>query len=288
MTEHLTTTITSKSKTVQIGRHLPTAIIGERINPTGRKKLAAAIAAEDFDMVKQDAINQVAAGAAILDVNAGIPDANETVLLTKMVRSVSEVVDLPLCIDTANSDALAAALDTYKGKALINSVNGEAQALDRILPLAATHGAALIGLCMDDEGIPGTVDKRLAVADRIIDRAGRIGIPVEDIIIDPLVLSVGTNSNAGRIALQTIEKLTQEFGVNITMGTSNISFGLPDRDAINAAFVAMAIQAGATCPIANPLAPGLTSAVLAADLAMGKDEWAMRWIEAYREKVEEI
>ena len=284
MADHHTTTVTSKSKTVQIGRHLPTAIIGERINPTGRKKLATAIAAADFDMVKQDAIRQVEAGAAILDINAGIPEADEGALLVKAMQAVMEVVDVPLCIDTANPDALETALATYEGKALINSVNGETQTLDRILPFAAANGAAVIGLCMDETGIPDTVAKRLAVAGRIIDRAGRAGIPVEDVIIDPLVLSVGTDGNAGRVALETIGNLSREFGVNITMGASNISFGLPDREVINAVFVAMAIQAGVTCPIANPLAPGLTSAVLAADLAMGKDEWAMRWIEAFRAK----
>ena len=282
MTVKLTTTVSSKSKIVQVGRSLPTAIIGERINPTGRKKLAAAIVANNFDIVRQDAIDQVTAGAALLDVNAGIPGGDEPALLRETVRAVMEVSDVPLSIDTADPHALAAALAIYEGKALVNSVNGEERSLDAMLPLVKEHGAAVIGLCMDEDGIPESADKRLAVAARIIERAGRIGIPVEDIIIDPLVLTVGADGNAGSLTLKTIRRVVQEFGVNITMGASNVSFGLPDREAINATFIAMAIHAGLTCPIANPLVPGLTTAVLAADLAMGKDEWGARWIAAFR------
>jgi len=282
MTDHLTTTISSKTRSVSIHRASPTVIIGERINPTGRKQLQKAMEAGEFDVVRKDAVDQVAAGAAVLDVNAGVPDGDEPALIQEALRAVMAVTEVPICIDTANPDALQAALQIYEGKALVNSVNGETHSLENMLPLVKEYGAAVIGLCLDDDGIPPTAEKRLAVADTIIERAARLGIPAEDIVIDPLVLTLGTDSNAGKITLETIERVVKEFGVNITMGASNISFGLPDRTAINAAFIAMAIQAGLTCPITNPLEPDLKTAVLAADLTMGKDEWGMRWIEAFR------
>ncbi len=284
MTENLTTTISSKTQTVNISRNLPTVIIGERINPTGRKKLQAALEQKNFDIVRQDAVAQVAAGAAVLDVNAGIPDGDEPVLLKEAVLSVMEVTDVPLCIDTADPEALSAALSIYEGKALVNSVNGEERSLDKMLPLVKDYGAAVIGLCMDDAGIPDTPDKRMAVAAKIIERAGKLGIGPEEIVIDPLVLTMGADHNAGRVTLETTERIVKEFGVNITMGASNVSFGLPDRLYINAAFIAMAIHAGLTCPITNPLVAELTTAVLAADMAMGRDEWGTRWIEAFRSR----
>jgi len=278
----LTTTIASKRKTVTIHRDAPTVLIGERINPTGRKALQKALEAGDFEMVRRDALDQVAAGAAVLDVNAGVPGGNEPALIQAALRAVTDVTDVPLCIDTADPDALAAALDIYEGKALVNSVNGEERSLDAVLPLVKAHEAAVIGLCMDDEGIPPTAEKRLAVADKIIQRAVRLGIALEDIVIDPLVLTLGADSGAAKVSLETIERVVKEFGVNIAMGASNVSFGLPDRPRLNAAFIAMAIHAGLTCPITNPLEPELKIAVLAADLAMGKDEWGMRWIDAFR------
>ena len=284
MTENLTTTISSKTQTVNISRNLPTVIIGERINPTGRKKLQAALEQKNFDIVRQDAVAQVAAGAAVLDVNAGIPDGDEPVLLKEAVLGVMEVTDVPLCIDTADPEALSAALSIYEGKALVNSVNGEERSLDKMLPLVKDYGAAVIGLCMDDAGIPDTPDKRMAVAAKIIERAGKLGIGPEEIVIDPLVLTMGADHNAGRVTLETTERIVKEFGVNITMGASNVSFGLPDRLYINAAFIAMAIHAGLTCPITNPLVAELTTAVLAADMAMGRDEWGTRWIEAFRSR----
>ncbi|UCH22366.1 MAG: dihydropteroate synthase [Deltaproteobacteria bacterium] len=284
MTENLTTTVSSKSQTVEISRNLPTVIIGERINPTGRKKLQAALEENNFTIVRQDALDQVAAGATILDVNAGIPDGDEPVLLKEAVRIVMEATDVPLCIDTADPDALSAALSIYEGKALVNSVNGEERSLGEMLPLVKEYGAAVIGLCMDDDGIPESPEKRLTVAAKIIERASKLGIGPEDIVIDPLVLTMGADHNAGRITLETTELVVKEFGVNITMGASNVSFGLPDRMHINAAFMAMAIHAGLTCPITNPLVTELTTAVLAADLAMGRDEWGTRWIEAFRSR----
>lgn len=284
MAENLTTTISSKSQTVEINRALPTVVIGERINPTGRKKLQAELEAHKFNIAQHDASAQVLAGATILDVNAGVPDGDEPTLIQETIRAVMAVTDVPLCIDTADPDALAAALKIYEGKALVNSVNGETHSLENMLPLVKEHGAAVIGLCMDDDGIPSLPEKRLAVAGKIIERAAKLGIPTEDVVIDPLVLTVSVDINAALLTLKTTQLIVKEFGVNITMGASNVSFGLPDRSAINAAFMAMAIQAGLTCPITNPLDPDLAIAVLAADLAMGKDEWGDRWITAYRSR----
>ncbi len=287
MTENLTTTLKSKSKTIKINRDLPTAIIGERINPTGRKAVLEALQAGNFDIVRKDALDQVAAGAAALDINAGVPGADEPALIQKIIRNVMEVVDVPLCIDTANPQALAAALSVYSeyaGKALINSVNGEEKSLSAVLPLAKEHGAAVIGLCMDDNGIPATAEARFAVAARIIERAAKAGIPLEDVVIDPLAMAMSADSKAGRIALDTIQLVVKEFGVNISMGASNISFGMPDRKYINATYIAMAIHAGLTCPITNPLISEVNLAVLAADLSMGRDDYGMRWIKAYRKR----
>ncbi len=277
-----TTKLTYKGKTVSIHRDAPTVIIGERINPTGRKSVLAALQAGNFEVVRQDAIAQVEAGAAVLDVNAGVPGADEVALLSQVMQEVMAVVNVPLCIDTANPQALEAALKLYDGKALINSVNGEEKSLETVLPLAKEYGAAVIGLCMDDDGIPPTPEDRTAVAEKIIERAAQKGIPTEDVIIDPLAMTMGADHKAGWITLETAKLVVKEFGVNITMGASNISFGLPDRKYVNAAFIAMAIQAGLTCPITNPLVTEISKAVLAADLSLGKDEFGMRWIKAYR------
>ncbi|HZD57417.1 MAG TPA: dihydropteroate synthase [Anaerolineales bacterium] len=284
MTENLRTSLSSKTKTLEIQRGKPTVIIGERINPTGRKKVLAALQEGDFEVVRKDAIDQVAAGAHVLDVNAGVPGVDEVTLLQQVLRTVMEVSDVPLCIDTADPEALAGALNIYGGKALVNSVNGEEHSLDSVLPLVKEHGAAVIGLCMDDDGIPETAEKRLSVAAKIIERAGKLGIAPENVIIDPLALTMGSDSNAGRIALDTIELVVAEFGVNVSMGASNISFGLPDRKYINATFIAMAIHAGLTCPITNPLVPEVSIAISAANLVMGRDDYGMRWIKAYRER----
>jgi 5-methyltetrahydrofolate--homocysteine methyltransferase len=284
MSEHLVTSLRNKGKEVKISRRLPTVVIGERINPTGRKKVLEALEAEDFELVRQDAVSQVEAGAQVLDVNAGVPGADEVALLTRLMREVMDVVDVPLCIDTANPQALEAALKAYDGKALINSVNGEEKSLAAVLPIAKEFGAAVIGLCMDDDGIPNTPEERTAVADKIIQRAAKVGIPLEDIVIDPLAMTMGADHMAGLVSLETLKLVVREFGVNITMGASNISFGLPDRKYVNAAFMAMAIQAGMTCPITNPLVTEVRTAVLAADLALGKDEFGMRWIKDFRKR----
>ncbi len=284
MAKDLVTVVSSKTKTVEISRNHPVVIIGERINPTGRKQVLAALKEGNFDIVRQDAIDQVAAGAPILDVNAGVPGADEPVLLKQLMDVVGSVTDVPLCIDTADPAALAAALAGYEGKALVNSVNGEERSMAAVLPLVQEYGAAVIGLCMDDDGIPETPEARLKVAAKIIERAGKLGIGPENVIIDPLALTMGADSNAGKIALQALRLIIDEFGVNITMGASNISFGLPDRKYINSAFIAMAIYAGMTCPITNPLVPEVNTAILAADLVMGRDDYGMRWIQSYRQR----
>jgi len=287
MTKNLTTILKSKTKCIQISRDVPTTIIGERINPTGRKAVLEALQAGDFDLVRKDAIDQVAAGAAVLDINAGVPGADEPDLIQQIIRNVIGVVDIPLCIDTANPKALAAALSLYEGKALINSVSGEEISLNSVLPLAKEYGAAVIGLCLDGSGIPPTAEARFAVATRIIERATKAGIALEDVIIDPLAMAMSADSNAGRIALDTIKLVVKEFGVNISMGASNISFGMPDRKYINATYIAMAIHAGLTCPITNPLQVEVKTAILAADLSLGRDEYGMTWIKAYRRREKE-
>jgi 5-methyltetrahydrofolate--homocysteine methyltransferase len=282
MVKNLVTVVSSKTKTVEISRDHPTVIIGERINPTGRKLVLAALQEGNFDIVRQDAIDQVAAGAHILDVNAGVPGADEPALIKELMKMVMDVTDVPLCIDTADPEALAAALSVYEGKALINSVNGEERSLEAVLPLVKEYGAAVIGLCMDDDGIPESAEARLKVAGKIIERAGKLGIGPENIVIDPLALTMGADSSAGKLAFDTIKLVVEEFGVNITMGASNISFGMPDRKYINSTFIAMAILSGLTCPITNPLVPEVSTAVLAADLSMGRDDFGMNWIQAFR------
>ncbi len=280
------TTLFGTGKVI-IADERPTVIIGERINPTGKKKLSAALAAGDLEMVRAEAQAQVAAGADVLDVNVGAAGVNEVDLLPKAVRLVMETVDVPICIDTASSEALAAALAMHKalapqGKPLVNSVNGEEARLERVLPLVAEYGAAVIGLCMDDAGIPGEPERRLAVARKIVERAAGMGIPREDLLIDCLALTMGADSKAGWTTLETIRLVKAELGVNVTLGASNVSFGLPARETINGAFIAMAIYAGLNCPIVD--AARVRLYILAADLAMGRDAYAMRFIKALRQQ----
>jgi 5-methyltetrahydrofolate--homocysteine methyltransferase len=270
-----------------IGEGRPTVLLGERINPTGKKKLAAALAAGDLEIVRQEALAQVEAGADILDVNVGAAGVDEVTLLPQAVKLVLETVGQPVAIDTADGEALAAALAMHKqvnpdGKPLINSVNGEEASLARVLPLVAEYGTAVIGLCMDDDGIPSTPEKRLAVAKRIVGRAEGHGIPREDILIDCLALTVGADSQAGWITLEAIRMVSEELGVNMTLGASNVSFGLPDREIINGAFLAMAIERGLNCPIVD--AAKVAHFIQATDLALGRDEYAMRYLKAYRKR----
>lgn len=275
------TIIMSTSKEVIISIEKPFVVIGEKINPTGRKKLAAALVEGDFEYVKQIALNQVAAGADILDVNVGVPGVDEVDLLPRVAKIVSEVVDIPLCLDSANPEALAAALKVLPGRPLVNSVNGEEHSLDAVLPVIKEFGVPVIGLVMHDDGIPIDVETRLKVAGKIIERAAKLGIPVEDIVIDPLVLTVGADSEAGVVTLETVQRVKEEFGVNINLGASNVSFGLPDRHTINQAFLALAMGAGATCAITDPMK--LTSSIRASDLLLGRDYYGSRYIGYFRE-----
>jgi 5-methyltetrahydrofolate--homocysteine methyltransferase len=281
------TVLNGTGKEVVISRDRPTAIIGERINPTGKKRLAAALTAGDLSLVTEEAIKQVRAGAHILDVNVGAAGVDEVDLLPRAVRLVLETVDVPLCIDSPNTKALDAALAVHRelnpdGRPLINSVNGEEKRLTRVLPLVVKYEAAVIGLCMDDEGIPEMPEARLAVAKKIVARAESMGVPRDSVLIDCLALTMGADSKAGRVTLEAVRQVREELGVNIVLGASNASFGLPDRDTINAAFFAMAIQAGATALIMDPAKMG--QYVLAADLALGRDPYAMNYIRAYRRR----
>jgi len=281
---NLETVISSATKRVTISRNGPVVMIGERINPTGRKKLMAALKEGKLDVVRNDAAAQVEAGASILDVNAGVPGADEPALMCQIIQAVREVTDVPLCIDSLNPNTLEAGLNLYEGKALINSVNGEQRSLDSILPLVVKYKAAVIGLTMDDHGIPQTAERRLQVARKIIERAERMGIRRNDVIIDPLVLTVGSDAQAAQATLGAMRLIVEELGVNITMGASNVSHGLPDRPIINATFMAMAIACGLSCPITNPLSLSVREAVLAGNLLLGHDEWAMNWIAYFRSK----
>jgi 5-methyltetrahydrofolate--homocysteine methyltransferase len=260
----------------------PFVIIGERINPTGRKILAAEMKEGRMDRVRADAIAQAAAGAHMLDVNAGIPAIDEPALLVATIKAVSEVSDLPICIDSSVMEALEAALAVYEGKALVNSVTAEDERMDRILPLVKKHGAAVIGMANDETGISMVPEERLAIARRIVERAAEYGIPREDVIIDPIAMTVAADPTCGLITLETMRLIRNELGNNMTCGASNVSFGLPDRATVNAAFLPLAMHAGLTCAITNPLVPEVRRAVLAGDLLLGHDEYAMRWIASYR------
>jgi 5-methyltetrahydrofolate--homocysteine methyltransferase len=278
------TQLSFKDRTVVISPEQPFTIIGERINPTRRKKLAESMAQGDFSVVQEDARRQVEAGAHVLDVNAGVPGADEPALLRGAVQAVMEVVDAPLCIDTANPEALEAALAVYPGKALINSTTAEEKMMTRVLPLAKKYGAAVIGVITDENGIPATPEARLEVARKLVRRAGEYGIPPEDIVIDCLALTVGADHNAGKITLDSMQLVRQELGVNLNLGASNVSFGLPDRKIINVAYLALAIARGLTTAITDPTVPEIQTTLLACDLLMGRDEYAMCWIKAYRKR----
>jgi 5-methyltetrahydrofolate--homocysteine methyltransferase len=282
------TVLKGTRKKVVIGDGRPTVLLGERINPTGKKKLAAALVAGDLEVVRQEALAQVEVGADILDVNVGAAGVNEADLLPRAVKLVLETVGNPVAIDTADGEALRAALAMHRevnpdGRPLVNSVNGEKASLARVLPLVAEYGTAVIGLTMDDDGIPKTAEKRLAVAEKIVDRAAQLGIPREDILIDCLALTVGADSRAGLVTLEAIRLVREKLGVNLALGASNVSFGLPERETINGAFLAMAIDRGLNCPIVD--AAKVRHYVLAADLALGRDEYAMRYLKAYRQRL---
>jgi 5-methyltetrahydrofolate--homocysteine methyltransferase len=280
----LDTVLSSETKEVVLSPGRPVCLIGERINPTGRKALAAELANGNLERVKSDALAQVAAGAAVLDVNAGIPMVDEPALLAEIVKLVQSLTDVPLSIDSSVAEALASGLEAYKGKALVNSVTGEEERMEAVFPLVKKHGAAVICLTMDDDGIPDSAEKRLNVAKKILKRAQDHGVAVEDLVIDPLVLPVGATPKAGRIALDTIRMVRTELGVNMVCGASNVSFGLPNRPRINSAFLSMTIGAGITSVIANPLDKESLTGVLAGDLLVGNDEHCMNWITYQRKE----
>ncbi|TMC70846.1 MAG: methyltetrahydrofolate cobalamin methyltransferase [Chloroflexi bacterium] len=276
------TVLSSRGRKVVVSIDRPFVIIGERINPTGRKVLAAEMKDGRMDRVRSDAIAQAAAGAHMLDVNAGIPALDEAALLVAAIKAVAEVTDAPICIDSSVIEALEAGLAAYEGKALVNSVTAEEERMERILPLVKKHGAAVIGMANDETGISMVPEERLALARRIIERAGDHGIPQEDVIIDPIAMTVAADPTCGVVTLETMRLIRDRLGNNMTCGASNVSFGLPDRATVNAAFLPLAMHAGLTCAITNPLVPEVRRAVLAGDLLLGHDEYAMRWIASYR------
>jgi 5-methyltetrahydrofolate--homocysteine methyltransferase len=281
------TVLSSATREVVLGFDRPFVIIGERINPTGRKLLAEEMRAGDFSRVERDVIAQVEAGAHMLDVNAGIPLADEPAILAHTIRLVQSLTDLPLSIDSSIVEALEAGLAAYVGKPLVNSVTGEEERLERVLPLIKKYGAAVVAISNDDTGISEDPDVRFAVAKRIVERAADHGIPASDIIVDPLVMPIGAMRTAGRQVFALVNRLRDELKVNSTCGASNVSFGLPNREGINAAFLPMAIASGMTSAITNPMQPDLKRAVMAADVLMGNDPDCTRWIAAHREPVPE-
>ena len=279
------TLISSHEREITIGFGSPFCVIGERINPTGRKLLAAEMAADDYSRVLSDALAQVEAGATMLDVNAGIPMADEPAILAKAIQLVQEVVDVPLAIDSSIVDALEAGLSVYKGKPLVNSVTGEEERLEVVLPLVKKYGAAVVAISNDETGISEDPNVRYDVAKKIVERAADYGIPREDVVVDPLIMPVGAINMAGRSALDLIIRLRNELQVNTTCGASNISFGLPNRHGMNAAFLSMAAGAGMTSAIMNPLHAEEMTGIMGANVMNGNDPECRRWIQKFREPV---
>ena len=276
------TILSSASREVVIGFDRPFVVIGERINPTGRKLLAEEMRNGDYSRVIADALAQVAAGAQVLDVNAGIPLADEPAILAEAIRLVQSVTDVPLSIDSSIVAALEAGLAAYQGKALLNSVTGEDERLEAVLPLVKRYGAAVVAISNDDTGISENPDVRFEVAKKIVHRAMDHGIPASDVVVDPLVMPIGAINDAGRQVMHIVRRLREELKVNTTCGASSLSFGLPHREGLNAAFIPMAVAAGMTSAITNPLQPELMQAVRGADVIMGHDPQCARWIRAYR------
>ena len=281
------TKISTLTNEVIIGQDHPVVMIGERINPTGRKKLAMSLEQGDMSVLQAEALRQVKAGAQVLDVNVGVSGGDEVSLMVQAIKAISEVTDTPLCIDSAKPEVLAAGLSVYKGKALVNSANGEESKIREVLPLVARYKAAVVCLTMDDNGIPTDVPTRMKIADTIVNEAAKLGIPLEDIIIDPLAMSVSADDQAGLGALATLALIKKNLGVNQTIGASNVSFGLPDRAIVNSVFLAMAVMNGLTCPITDPTNWMIRETLLLSDLMLGKDEFSMNFISGYREQYPE-
>lgn len=277
------TRIVSSTQEVIIGDNRPTVLIGERINPSGNKRLSEALKTGNWDVVRNIALAQVRAGADIIDVNVSTFGVDEATLLPEAVQILMDAVDVPLCIDSDNPVALEAALKVYKGKPLINSVSGEKNSLEKILPLAKEYGAVVIGLVQDDEGPPKDNERRVSIAHRIVTQAESLGISREDIVIDCLAFAIGADTSAGPEVIRAISQVKAELGVNQTLGASNVSFGLPDRNTLNNAFVPIVINAGVTCLITDVAQS--RSITLAVDLLLGRDRFARRYVEAYRQNL---
>ncbi len=277
------TRVSGVSREVWITDDGPTVLIGERVNPSGRKSLAEALRNSDFDVIAKEAIAQVQAGADILDINVACPGVDEIAVLPRVLEKVMASVDVPLCIDFNHPGALREAFKVYKGKPIVNSVTGEENSLNEILPLVKEYGAAVIGLTMDEKGIPKESNQRVAIAHKILQYARSFGIPAEDVIIDCLALTVGADTHAGLVTLDAVRKVKAELGVNQTLGASNISFGLPERHWINHTFLAMAVSSGVTCPTVD--VAKVRPAVLSIDLVLGRDRFAQRYMRSFRERM---
>jgi 5-methyltetrahydrofolate--homocysteine methyltransferase len=276
------TIISSPTKTVTIGHDQPFCIIGERINPTGRKKFQEELRAGNLDTIKVDVEQQVAGGADVLDVNMGVPLTDEPELMRKAVKLVQSLTDLPICIDSSVIEALQAGLETYEGKALVNSITAEDERIEAILPLVKKYDAAIIGLTNDETGIPMVAEERMAMVDKLVRAMDKYGIPLENLVIDPLCMTVGADPTAGTVLFETLQMIKDKYGLNTTIGASNVSFGLPNRHAANAAFLPMAMHAGLTSAVMDARTEGVVTAVRAADLMLGNDAWGGNWISRFR------
>jgi 5-methyltetrahydrofolate--homocysteine methyltransferase len=276
------TVVQSASKTVTIGHDQPFVIIGERINPTGRKKFQELLRAGDLSTIAVDVESQIKGGADMLDVNMGVPLTDEPALLSKAIKMIQGMTDMPICIDSSVIEALQAGLEAYEGKALVNSMTGEDDRMELILPLIKKHNAAIIALPNDEIGIPATAAERIVITEKIIRAVEKHGISLDNLVIDPLAMTVGADPEAVKITLETIHLIREKFGLNMTLGASNISFGLPNRHALNAAFLPAAMSHGLTCAVMDARTPAINEAVRAADLLLGMDQWGGNWITRFR------
>lgn len=276
------TVVQSASKTVTIGHDQPFVIIGERINPTGRKKFQELLRAGDLSTIAVDVEAQIKGGADMLDVNMGVPLTDEPALLASAIKMIQGITDIPICIDSSVIEALQAGLEAYEGKALVNSMTGEDDRMELILPLIKKHNAAIIALPNDEIGIPATAAERIVITEKIIRAVEKHGISLDNLVIDPLAMTVGADPEAVKITLETIHLIREKFGLNMTLGASNISFGLPNRHALNAAFLPAAMSHGLTCAVMDARTPAINEAVRAADLLLGMDQWGGNWISRFR------
>jgi 5-methyltetrahydrofolate--homocysteine methyltransferase len=276
------TVVQSASKTVTIGHDQPFVIIGERINPTGRKKFQELLRAGDLSTIAVDVESQIKGGADMLDVNMGVPLTDEPALLAAAIKMIQGMTDIPICIDSSVIEALQAGLEAYEGKALVNSMTGEDDRMELILPLIKKHNAAIIALPNDEIGIPATAAERIVITEKIIRTVEKHGISLDNLVIDPLAMTVGADPDAVKITLETIHLIREKFGLNMTLGASNISFGLPNRHALNAAFLPAAMSHGLTCAVMDARTPAINEAVRAADLLLGMDQWGGNWITRFR------